>query len=512
MRAGHIRLRPILMTTLTTVLGLVADGARHRRGRGAARAARDHRRVRAHGRTLLTLVVIPAVYLVVPSRVEAESSAPASAPAASPRPRPNRHEALRERGHVAARVLHHAARSRSDRCSSGVGRCSCWARSRSSRLPLAFLPGVRGAAALRPRPVPDATPDQIERTIVRPLEEALGSVKGLRHMWSHVRRPTAGACSISFDWSREHEARARRGAREDGPHPARAAGRHRTTSTISSGLGRARTGRADHRGRGSLRGHDLSRELRAARAQDRRSRSSAFPASRRCASTASTRRKCASTCGSPTRSAHGVDVRDLVAHPARRNNFDRSLGMIRGDERATALRTVGDASQRRGDRGAAARRGLRLARRRRRRLRRAAARVRAPPRRPVRDRRHRQQGSPSAQHGRDLRRGEAPHRRDGDDPELEGINFLVWEDQGEEIRKTLSDLANTGIFGAHPGVARAVRLPAALQHDARGGGRAFRSRSSSTCGVIWARGGRSTRSRSSGSSSASACWSTTPSW
>jgi HAE1 family hydrophobic/amphiphilic exporter-1 len=33
------------------------------------------------------------------------------------------------------------------------------------------------------------------------------------------------------------------------------------------------------------------------------------------------------------------------------------------------------------------------------------------------------------------------------DPELEGINFLVWEDQGKEILKTMVDLRNSGILG-----------------------------------------------------------------
>jgi HAE1 family hydrophobic/amphiphilic exporter-1 len=34
------------------------------------------------------------------------------------------------------------------------------------------------------------------------------------------------------------------------------------------------------------------------------------------------------------------------------------------------------------------------------------------------------------------------------DPELDGINFLVWQDQGKEIRNTLGDLQQTGVFGA----------------------------------------------------------------
>ena len=34
------------------------------------------------------------------------------------------------------------------------------------------------------------------------------------------------------------------------------------------------------------------------------------------------------------------------------------------------------------------------------------------------------------------------------DPELEGVNFLVWFDQGKEIEKTLRSLAMTGVFGA----------------------------------------------------------------
>jgi HAE1 family hydrophobic/amphiphilic exporter-1 len=68
-RAGHLRLRPILMTTLTTVLGLLPMALSI--GEGAELRAPLAITV-SFGlllSTLLTLVVIPAVYMAVPSRV-----------------------------------------------------------------------------------------------------------------------------------------------------------------------------------------------------------------------------------------------------------------------------------------------------------------------------------------------------------------------------------------------------------------------------------------------------------
>jgi HAE1 family hydrophobic/amphiphilic exporter-1 len=73
-RAGHIRLRPILMTTLTTVLGLVPMAVAW--GEGAELRAPLAITVLAglSMSTLLTLVVIPAVYVAVPSRVTVEKT------------------------------------------------------------------------------------------------------------------------------------------------------------------------------------------------------------------------------------------------------------------------------------------------------------------------------------------------------------------------------------------------------------------------------------------------------
>jgi HAE1 family hydrophobic/amphiphilic exporter-1 len=82
-RAGHLRLRPIIMTTTTTVLGLTPMAISW--GEGAELRAPLAITV-ASGlilSTLLTLVVIPAAYHAVPSRIEAtEAEADAGAPVA----------------------------------------------------------------------------------------------------------------------------------------------------------------------------------------------------------------------------------------------------------------------------------------------------------------------------------------------------------------------------------------------------------------------------------------------
>jgi len=85
---GHIRLRPIVMTTLTSVLGLVPMAIAT--GEGAELRAPLAITV-AFGltiSTLLTLVVIPAVYLLVPSKIEVESTAEEAMPAGAALPEP----------------------------------------------------------------------------------------------------------------------------------------------------------------------------------------------------------------------------------------------------------------------------------------------------------------------------------------------------------------------------------------------------------------------------------------
>jgi len=74
LRGGHARMRPILMTTATTVLGLMPMAISY----GQGSELRTPLAITVAGglllSTLLTLVVIPAAYMVVPSRVRAEDA------------------------------------------------------------------------------------------------------------------------------------------------------------------------------------------------------------------------------------------------------------------------------------------------------------------------------------------------------------------------------------------------------------------------------------------------------
>jgi hydrophobic/amphiphilic exporter-1 (mainly G- bacteria), HAE1 family len=84
--AGHIRLRPILMTTLTSVLGLLPMALAWGEGSELRQPLAITVLFGLSVATLLTLVVIPAVYVLVPShvRTDAELAALAGPAAGSP--------------------------------------------------------------------------------------------------------------------------------------------------------------------------------------------------------------------------------------------------------------------------------------------------------------------------------------------------------------------------------------------------------------------------------------------
>jgi len=68
------------------------------------------------------------------------------------------------------------------------------------RLPLAFMPDVEQPMLFVHFNYENANASQIERLVIRPSEEALGSVNGLKNMWSHVDN-NGGNVGLEFDWS-----------------------------------------------------------------------------------------------------------------------------------------------------------------------------------------------------------------------------------------------------------------------------------------------------------------------
>ncbi len=145
--------------------------------------------------------------------------------------------------------------------------------------------------------------------------------------------------------------------------------------------------------------------------------------------------------------AHRIDIREVMAL-LRSSNFDLSVGVLRTGERRWSVRTVGAFETveqvrnlpLRGD-------GLRLSD--------IADVVYEEP--PLEYGRHLDGDfaigvTVTAEAGGNAveicdevqRRVEAMDR----DSELEGVKFLIWFNQGEEIRKTLKDLSFTGLFGA----------------------------------------------------------------
>ena len=68
------------------------------------------------------------------------------------------------------------------------------------RLPLAFLPDVDEPHLFVRLPYTSASPEQVERMVVRPVEDALGSLQGLRGMWSMCSED-GGVIRLNFTWT-----------------------------------------------------------------------------------------------------------------------------------------------------------------------------------------------------------------------------------------------------------------------------------------------------------------------
>jgi HAE1 family hydrophobic/amphiphilic exporter-1 len=351
------------------------------------------------------------------------------------------------------------------------------------RLPLAFMPDFDQPMLFVRFDYPNASPSQIERLVIRPAEEALGSVNGLRNMWSHVDN-NGGVVGLEFDWSQNMKV-----ARTDAWEKIDRARREFPDDIGDIMVSNNWDGRESEmpiiEGRLASK-RDLSESY------DLLDRRIVKPLER-IPGVATVRldgvnpREVRINLDIAKVEAHGVDVRDVI-QALRSSNFDRSLGKITDGDSRWALRMVGafrtieeiQDFPIRAD-------GLKL---------KDIAEVRFE--------------EPPLEYGRHLDGNfaigvtitqeskantvevcDAVQKRIAEmnnDPELEGVNFLTWFSQGDEIKKTLKDLTFTGIFGA---ILAALVLYAFLR-------RASTTLVSASCipfslvvacGFVWARGG-----------------------
>ena len=192
-----------------------------------------------------------------------------------------------------------------------------------TRLPLAFMPDIVEPELFVQLPYENASPEQVERMIVRPVEDALGSVKGLQSMWSRCGGD-GGRVRLDFDWGTDmHLARVEVWERIDrirGDLP-EDMGDIQVTTNWDPATRTSRSWRAASARRAT--------SARATTCWSARSSSpwSGCPAWPRCAWTASTRARCASTCGWPISSCTASTCATCRGSCAA-GNFDQSLGKI----------------------------------------------------------------------------------------------------------------------------------------------------------------------------------------
>jgi HAE1 family hydrophobic/amphiphilic exporter-1 len=311
------------------------------------------------------------------------------------------------------------------------------------RLPLGFMPEVERPVLFVHLPFPNSTPEQTERLVVRPLEEALGSVKGVENMWSNCDSD-GGRIRLDFAWGHEMSL-ARAEVLERIDRIRRDLPDTLGDITVGGGWDRNEDDAPVLEGRLSSK-RDLSEsydllERKIVRPLER------IPGVASVSLDGVNPKEVRINLRVESLEAHRVDVREVV-RLLRSSNFDLSAGVVRDDERRWSVRTVGALDTveairnlpMRGD-------GLRLAD--------IADVVYEEP--PLEYGRHLDGNfaigvTVSAEAGGNAvqicdevqRRVEAMN----EDPELEGVKFLIWFNQGEEIRKTLRDLTFTGFFGA----------------------------------------------------------------
>lgn len=311
------------------------------------------------------------------------------------------------------------------------------------RLPLAFMPDMEARRVFVIVDYPNASPKAVERMIVRPLEEALGSISGLKHMWSNCDE-NGGRVNLSFDWNTDIDIkRAEIRERLD---------RHREELpedveriTLSSSWNPKQTGDTIMEARLSS-GRNLSKDY------DLLDRKILRPLER-IPGVASVildgvnPREVHINLRLNAIKRHNLDVRDLL-NTLTQNNLDRSLGKVRNQKQTFTLRATGSFKS----------------------IDEIANLPISGTDLKLRDIAEVTYKEPPLEYGRHLdgqfavglsvtKESSANTvavcnavremvAQIAEDPELEGINFLVWQDQGREITNTINDLKQTGLFGA----------------------------------------------------------------
>jgi hydrophobic/amphiphilic exporter-1 (mainly G- bacteria), HAE1 family len=311
------------------------------------------------------------------------------------------------------------------------------------RLPLAFLPDFEQPMLFVQLPYENASPAQVERLVVRPVEEAVGSVGGLRNMWSHID-DRGGTIGMEFDWAANMKV-ARTEVWEKIDRVRRDLPDDIGDIMVSNNWDARESDSPIIEGRLSSK-RDLSEsydllERRIVKPLER------IPGVANVRLDGVNPREVRINLDVERLEAHGVDVRDVIT-VLQRSNIDQSLGKVTDGDSRWSLRVVGSFRSVaeienlpiRAD-------GLRL---------RDVAVVRYE--------------EPPLEYGRHLDGDfaigvtvsqeskantvevcEAVDKRIAamnDDPELKGVNFLTWFSQGKEIKKTLGDLVLTGVLGA----------------------------------------------------------------
>ena len=312
-----------------------------------------------------------------------------------------------------------------------------------ARLPLAFMPDMEEPELFVRFPYPQSSPEQVEEMILRPAEDALGSLSGLKEMYA-TADTDGGMVRLEFDWAEnlaikrveiwEKIDRIRRDLPDDlgditvGTHW----NNRESDDPIFEGRLSAKGGLSES--------FDLL-DRRLIKPLQR------VPGVAQVALDGVAPKEVRVNLRMADVELHRVDVREISA-ALRASNFDESLGRVTEEDRRFVLRTIGTFRSVdeianlvvRAD-------GLRL---------RDVADVTY--KEPELDfGRHldgefavgftvSQESSANTVEVCDRLRARLEELRK--DPELKGVEFLTWHNQGEEIKKTLSTLFYSGVFGA----------------------------------------------------------------